>query len=314
MALFAALKADLRDYSAYESIFIQVIHNGLDSFGRVYGEHGYIFVNWVFSQASHSYIYFRFIYYAIFLYALFWLLLKDKRYVNFKALLYMTLFFYIDIVLLRYFAATVFFVWSIYLFYRKKYALTFIFILMGSFFHIAVVSTCLVYFLYYLDRRYQIKGTFYIFSIFIFLALSSVGFGNRASEVLIDLEIWRVSDQLKIYTQSKWSDSQGVLRGSVFLQLFFFILITFAYKLNRVNDNSFLRICYLSFYCGISFILLFNDFGIISDRINFLLIHPVIFLIPSIFLVFKSDDRPLVSVILAFVCSFVIYFFSYRGL
>ena len=270
------------------------------------GEPLYLRINHFFKRFTDdfSYLHFFFIFIPLSIKVLF--ILKWGKVFITSFLFYIALMFFPDAYLIRSTIASGFILMSIWALLKNKNAYYFFIpVIFGSGIHITALVALPLWF--FKKTTFTRTKSLLILGFFSFLGLIGIGhlIGNFFFFILPN--DWYAVSLIGKYSQNLYSDSVGLLRFSVLI----FIIIIFlyiSYEKNIIeffpNYNIILITCFYSLF----FLICFNDFGILADRLFRLFSFAIVIAFGQICFCFKRNQRFFILCSLILIFNIIPYF------
>lgn len=280
-ASFIVLNLNLPDHLAYNNMYkempplsINIILGNDMLFNGLYGEYLYKISESFFKLIGvnfFSFSYLIIVFLVVSKLYIFHYFTNNNKQFSLSVLFYFIMLFPTESYIFRQSIASSLLCFSIVFLMRSNYFKSFFSIFLSGFFHISAYLGYLLLPLKFISPPIK----WYYICIFIIFILGILGLGNVLDLIAHSFPLGNVHDKLIYYIGNKYSDSVGIIRGSVFL--YTFLLIISLHHTKNINKESILvhNIALVSLF----FLVGFNDFGIIAERMFrlFSMTMPIIF-------------------------------------
>ena len=298
----------LTDYGVYADIFraIKLDEPLLDQLSLLYGEIGYLAVNYVFKPLTENFNYLRFLFLLSALVLKYLFLFRWGKFYIASFVFYIAITFYPDSYLIRSsFASSIALLGFWVILSGRSAGYFFLSIILASLFHISALVLLPLWWL----RNITISKSLGFTLLGVIIGLGAIGVGHITVGFLSTVFSvdGAIVSRLIEYSGSKYSVSAGLIRVSVLI----YTIIVFAFIFYRDNIAS--RIRYYDFIATILlfslFILLgFSDFIILADRIFRLTAFFFAIALGLILYSLKKRDQTIVSTLVIAVCNIAPYY------
>ncbi|MCG3760578.1 EpsG family protein [Vibrio cincinnatiensis] len=301
---------DLPDNDAYFYMYDTIPKLSLDIllgndyiFNEVYGEVYYKYTMSFFKLIGLGYFSFRLIVIFIIVYvklAFYKYFINDWRVFSLCVLVYLSLFFYVESYILRQSLATSLLCVAFVCLYNRHNLAFSIIVVLSFFFHSTGILALPL--LLFVNKRFS--KNFYLTLLVLIFAIGIIGVKSLLVQISHLIPSDYIFSKIIRYSDNEYGESLGVFRLSVLIYTSFFVYAVYHYH----NENRFFV---LNVYImALLFLVGFNDFGVIGDRIFRLFAFIIPLVMSSLIYSFSENYWKLNLVIVIVIFSILSFGFS----
>jgi hypothetical protein len=211
-------------------------------------------------------------------------------------------FYHTDIIVLRQALASSFVLLTLYNIENNSIKFAIITFLSAISFHVSSILLIIIIFTHYII---PFNKKLFSFVLLISIIISFNGLFYYVSPIIITiLPDSFIAKKLISNIVGSLNYNAGIFRGTVLFNLIF--IIYFLKNLNLYSRFKFFKIFYISYFYSFIFLLVFNDLGVLSDRLFFMfsITFPILL---SYIVKFVHKDSRTIFILLLIICIFVLF-------